>query len=76
MAVARDEQAIGLPFELIAAATGRNLPISSERVRKFALAEVKLEADKVRATGFGPQRRSRMGFGEWSNGILAKGKDQ
>ncbi|MBZ2196434.1 NAD-dependent epimerase/dehydratase family protein [Occultella gossypii] len=42
------------PFDLIAAATGRNLPITSARIHKLANAETSFLADRVAATGFEP----------------------
>lgn len=40
------------PFDLVIALTGRNLPISSMRVRKLFRDQTKFEADKLLATGF------------------------
>ncbi|MHC4946784.1 MAG: NAD-dependent epimerase/dehydratase family protein [Planctomycetota bacterium] len=41
----------GLPFDAVIAVTGRNLPISTARMRKLCT-ETLFEADKVRAAGF------------------------
>lgn len=40
------------PFDLVIALTGRNLPVSSMRVRKLFRDQTKFEADKLLATGF------------------------
>ncbi|HKT60149.1 MAG TPA: NAD-dependent epimerase/dehydratase family protein [Gemmatimonadales bacterium] len=45
--------AASLPFDLAARLTGRNLAISSARIRKMC-AQTKFEADKVRQAGFQP----------------------
>ncbi len=47
--------ALAAPFDLVIRLTGRNLPISSARVRKLAADQTKFEADKVRAAGFRPR---------------------
>lgn len=44
--------ALALPFDLIIKLTGKNLPISSMRVKKFAAMQTKFEADKAQASGF------------------------
>lgn len=46
---------LAAPFDLVIRLTGRNLPISSARVRKLAADRTKFEADKVRAAGFRPR---------------------
>ncbi|HEY0778734.1 MAG TPA: NAD(P)-dependent oxidoreductase [Gemmatirosa sp.] len=47
--------ALAAPFDLVIRLTGRNLPISSARVRKLAADQTRFEADKVRAAGFRPR---------------------
>ena len=47
--------ALAAPFDAAIRLTGRNLPISSARVRKLAADRTKFEADKVRAAGFRPR---------------------
>ncbi|WP_165962720.1 NAD-dependent epimerase/dehydratase family protein [Occultella glacieicola] len=42
------------PFDLIAAATGRNLPVTSARIRKLSDSETSFLADRVAGTGFEP----------------------
>ncbi len=40
-------QLLALPFDLIIKLTGKNLPISSARIRKLAVSNTQVEADKV-----------------------------
>lgn len=46
--------ALALPFDAVIAATGRNLPVSSARIRKLAGERTQFEADKARQAGFQP----------------------
>ena len=59
--------ALAMPFDIIIRLTGRNLPISSARVRKLAVDQTKFEADKVRAAGFEP----RLTLGEGIRRMVA-----
>ena len=43
----------GLPFDVLIRLTGKNLPISTARMKKLAT-QTKFEAEKIRATGFRP----------------------
>lgn len=45
---------MGLPFDAVIKATGKNLPISTARIRKLYKTETKFEADKILSTGFKP----------------------
>ena len=47
-------QAVGLPFDLVIKVTGKNLPVSSARIRKLAT-QTYHSADKILATGFKPR---------------------
>jgi len=44
----------GLPFDAVIKLTGRNLPISTARIKKLFSAQTKYEADKIASTGFKP----------------------
>ena len=44
--------ALGLPFDAISLLTGRRLPISRARIRKYAAEQTKFEADKLARLGF------------------------
>lgn len=41
-----------LPFDLVARVTGRNLPITSERIRKLSQDETSFASDRIRETGY------------------------
>lgn len=65
----------GLPFDLVIKLTGKNLPISTMRIRKLC-AQTKFEADKVRAAGFTPGVPLTQGIERMVKWYLAEGKDQ
>lgn len=44
--------ALGLPFDAFSLLTGRRLPISTARIRKYAAEQTKFEADKLARLGF------------------------
>ncbi len=68
--------ALALPFDLAVAMSGRNLPISRERIRKLATAETRFEAEKIRATGFRPRVSLETGLTRMVQWYLAEGKNQ
>jgi GlcNAc-P-P-Und epimerase len=68
--------ALAFPFDLAIGVTGRNLPISCERIRKLATAETKFEAEKISATGFRPRVSLKGGLTRMVEWYLAEGKDQ
>ena len=68
--------ALALPFDLAVAMSGRNLPISRERIRKLATAETRFEAEKVRATGFRPRVSLETGLTRMVQWYLTEGKNQ
>jgi nucleoside-diphosphate-sugar epimerase len=45
---------LALPFDAVIALTGKNLPISSARIRKLYRMQTKFEADKIRQAGYTP----------------------
>jgi nucleoside-diphosphate-sugar epimerase len=53
--------AVGLPFDLAIKATGKNLPISTARMKKLAT-QTKFEADKIRSAGYAPATPLREGI--------------
>ncbi|MFO0899853.1 MAG: NAD(P)-dependent oxidoreductase [Pirellulales bacterium] len=69
-------RALALPFDAVIAATGRNLPISSARLKKLVLSETRYEADKVRAAGFVPPVDLREGIRRMVAWYQASGKSQ
>ncbi len=46
---------LALPFDLVIALTGKNLPISSARLKKLYEVQTKFEADKLAAAGYTPK---------------------
>ncbi|MEM6523616.1 MAG: NAD(P)-dependent oxidoreductase [Bacteroidota bacterium] len=52
---------MGLPFDLVIKATGKNLPISSARVKKLAT-ETYHSASKIRDDGFKPEYSTKEGL--------------
>lgn len=64
-----------LPFDLVIAATGKNLPISSARVKKMYSIQTKFEADKLRDAGFEPRVPLRDGIRRMVDWYLREGKD-
>lgn len=64
------------PFDLIAHATGRNLPITSERIRKLADSETSFAADRVRETGYTQPVSLRQGIATMVRWYLAEGRHQ
>lgn len=51
-----------LPFDLVIALTGKNIPISTARVKKLFQVQTKFEADKVLAAGFKPKSSLKEGI--------------
>lgn len=68
--------ALAAPFDALIRVTGRNLPISSARVRKLATMQTKFEAGKVRAAGFAPAHSLRDGIRRMAEWFLAEGRHQ
>lgn len=66
---------LALPFDAVIALTGKNLPISSARVRKLATVQTKYEADKLLATGYKPRVSLEDGIRKMVAWYLEKGKD-
>ncbi|WP_420113883.1 NAD-dependent epimerase/dehydratase family protein [Pseudactinotalea sp.] len=64
------------PFDLIAKVTGRNLPITSDRIRKLADAETSFAADRVRETGYEQPVPLRQGLATMVAWYLAEGRAQ
>jgi nucleoside-diphosphate-sugar epimerase len=68
--------ALALPFDLAIGMSGRNLPISRERIRKLATAETRFEAAKFSATGFRPRVSLKAGLTRMVQWYLAEGRNQ
>lgn len=68
--------ALAVPFDAMIRLTGRNLPISSARVRKLATARTKFDAAKVRAAGFQPRVPLHEGIRRMAEWFSAEGRHQ
>lgn len=68
--------ALAAPFDAVIRVTGRNLPISSARVRKLATMQTKFEAAKVREAGFEPAHTLRDGIRRMAEWFLSEGRHQ
>lgn len=64
------------PFDAVIALTGRNLPISSMRVRKLFRDQTKFEADKLLGRGFRSAVPLAEGIDRMVRWYLAEGKDR
>ena len=67
---------MAVPFDIVIALTGKNLPVSSARVKKMFSAQTKYEADKLLALGFQPPVPLREGIRRMAQWYLDEGKDQ
>lgn len=68
--------ALAWPFDAVIRVTGRNLPISSARVRKLATMETKFVAEKVRQAGFSPRVPLREGLRLMTTWFVNEGRKQ
>lgn len=65
---------LAAPFDGVIALTGRNLPVSSARVRKLALDQTKFESDKIRQAGFHQSTTLEQGIRNMVQWYQAVGK--
>lgn len=68
--------AAGLPFDAVIKLTGKNLPISTARIKKLFCHQTKYEADKVLATGYTPKVPLTEGIDRMVKWYLEQGKDE
>ncbi|USO00063.1 MAG: NAD(P)-dependent oxidoreductase [Phycisphaeraceae bacterium] len=68
--------AAGLPFDVVIKLTGKNLPISTARIKKLFCQQTKFEADKVLATGYTPKVPLKVGIDRMVQWYLKGGKDE
>ncbi|MEM0983845.1 MAG: NAD(P)-dependent oxidoreductase [Planctomycetota bacterium] len=66
----------GLPFDIVIKLTGKNLPISTARIKKLFSAQTKYEADKIAATGFSPAVSLPEGIKRMVEWYQARGRFQ
>jgi nucleoside-diphosphate-sugar epimerase len=67
---------LSLPFDLVIALTGKNLPISSARVKKLYHTQTKFEADKLAKAGYTPKVPLTEGIDRMVKWYLAEGGAQ
>lgn len=65
-----------LPFDAVIALTGKNLPISSARVKKLFAAQTKFEADKILAAGYRPKVALSEGIAKMTRWYAEQGRYQ
>lgn len=64
------------PFDLIIALTGKNVPVSTARVRKLFVDQTKFEAQKVIDAGFNAEASVREGIDRTAKWYASAGKNQ
>ncbi len=67
---------LALPFDVVIALTGKNLPISSARLRKLYEVQTKFEADKLLAAGYKPRVLLTDGIDRMVKWYLAEGRNK
>lgn len=67
---------LALPFDVVIALTGKNLPISSARLKKLYQTQTKFEADKLAQAGYKPMVPLREGIDRMVKWYLAEGRTQ
>jgi nucleoside-diphosphate-sugar epimerase len=65
--------ALTLPFDLMIRISGRNLPISTARIRKMS-AETRFESDKILQAGFRPKMTLIEGIERMTRWYLSEGR--
>ncbi len=68
--------ALAAPFDAFIKVTGRNLPVSSARIRKLASEQTKFESDRARAAGFVPRATLREGLERMVQWYQAEGRGE
>ena len=62
------------PFDLIIALTGKNLPVSTARIKKLFVDQTKFEAQKIIDAGFIAEATVRQGIERTANWYMESGK--
>ena len=65
---------LALPFDLVIALTGKNLPISGARIKKLAKAQTQFESTKIRDAGYQQKVELREGIKRMVKWYLEEGK--
>ncbi|MBK7403218.1 MAG: NAD(P)-dependent oxidoreductase [Phycisphaerales bacterium] len=67
---------LALPFDIVIKLTGKNLPISSARLKKLYEVQTKFEADKLLAAGYTPKVPLTDGIDRMVKWYLKEGRTQ
>jgi len=67
---------LGLPFDVVIKLTGKNLPISTARVKKMFKTETKFEADKLLGVGYQPKLPLKEGIDRMVQWYMESGKNE
>lgn len=67
---------LALPFDIVIALTGKNLPISGARLKKLFHTQTKFEADKLATAGYTPKVPLTEGIDRMVKWYLAEGGKQ
>jgi nucleoside-diphosphate-sugar epimerase len=67
---------LAVPFDVVITLTGKNLPVSSARLKKLVASETKYEADKVLQAGFRPPISLRDSIARMVRWYQAEGRAQ
>lgn len=67
---------LGLPFDVVIKLTGKNLPISTARVKKMFKTETKFEADKLLGVGYQPKVPLKEGIDRMVKWYMETGKNE
>lgn len=67
---------LGLPFDIVIKLTGKNLPISTARVKKMFKTQTKFEADKLLSTGYTPKVELKEGINRMVQWYMESGKNE
>ena len=65
-----------IPFDIIIALTGKNLPVSTPRIKKLFVDQTKFEAQKIIDAGFKAEASVRNGIERTATWYMEKGKNQ
>jgi nucleoside-diphosphate-sugar epimerase len=67
---------MGLPFDVVIKLTGKNIPISTARIKKLFKTQTKFEADKLLSTGYQPKVPLKEGIKRMVDWYQASGKHE
>jgi len=65
-----------IPFDIVIALTGKNLPVSTPRIKKLFVEQTKFEAQKIIDAGFTAKASVRQGIERTATWYMNKGKHE